>query len=259
MSFSVEHFTDLKNSLDQDGYLIIPGVVSAPRLEQLRLELLEAYERFEKFKGGGTIAGHLNCFPGERARFIYEELDRYGLIDAIWAARPNLLRTLRVTTNFNLPGSVAQHFHMDGLFVENFVVCNVAIVDITVENGAMDALPGSHSTYVPYWEFALRRKSRFSTRLEMRQGDVMVRQSTLWHRGMPNRTASTRPMFSLTFGEQSGTSGDPFEGEPTFYNNWFTSSRIGIARERVVVRVPALYSAYRMAKSLSGKRGHSSY
>src|SRR5262249_52037413 len=113
--------------------------------------------------------------------------------------------------------------------------------------------------FMPFWQFALQRKNRLSTRVEMRQGDVMVRQSTLWHRGMPNRTGATRPMFSLTFGEQSGSEGDAFAGDTTFYNNWFTSSRVGVAREKLFVKAPISYSAYRFLKSLSGKRGHSSY
>ena len=259
MSLSVDDVTELKKTLDEQGYVVVPQVVSREALARLGRELLDAYEKFEKFKGGGTLAGHLNCFPGERARFIYDQLAEVGLVDAVWAARPDLIQTFRVTTNFNLPGSVAQHYHMDGLFSENFVICNVAIVDITVENGAMDVLPGTNRDYMPFWQYALRRKYRLSRRVEMRQGDVMIRQSTLWHRGMPNRTASTRPMFSLTFGEQSGTVGDPFEGDTTFYNNWFTSSRFGIAREKVFVTAPALYSAYRFARSLSGKRGYSSY
>jgi len=259
MTSFVDPVANVINDLDDRGYVVIPGVVSRPSLERLNEHLVQTYQRRERFKGGGTIAGHLNCFPGERSRFIYEELDACGLVDAIWTTRPDLSRTLRATTNFNLPGSVAQHYHMDGLFSENFVICNVAMVDTTIENGAIDVLPGTHRAYIPYWEFALRRTYRASTRVEMRQGDVIVRQSTLWHRGMPNRTASPRPMFSLTFGEKSGTQGDAFEGETLFYSNWFTSSRTGIARERLFVRAPVLYSAYRFAKSISGKRGYSSY
>src|SRR5262249_5944168 len=138
MSLSVDDVTELKKTLDEQGYVVVPRVVSREALAGLGRELLDAYEKFEKFRGGGTRAGHLNCFPGERARFIYDQLAEVGLVDAVWAARPDLIQTFRVTTNFNLPGSVAQHYHMDGLFSENFVICNVAIVDITVENGAMD-------------------------------------------------------------------------------------------------------------------------
>ena len=93
----------------------------------------------------------------------------------------------------------------------------------------------------------------------MAQGDVLVRKSNLWHRGMPNNSSTARPMLSITFGELSAPASDPFEGDITFYPNWYNTSRLGVLRERVFVAAPVSYSAYRFVKSLRGNRGYASY
>jgi ectoine hydroxylase-related dioxygenase (phytanoyl-CoA dioxygenase family) len=164
--------------------------------------------------------------------------------------------------NYNLPGSVAQHYHIDGLYTDDFLICNIAVVDTDLVNGAIDLLPGTNREFLPFWKYAVNRTHRRSTRIEMRQGDVLLRKSTLWHRGMPNRSAQPRPMMSLTFGERSAPNvglDAVFDGDIVFYPNWYSTSRMGVLRERVFATAPVMYSAYRFAKSLHGNRGYSSY
>ncbi len=245
--------------LRDNGYVVLPQVVSKELLEQLDAELADAYARAEKFKGGGSITGHLNCYPGPGAAPIYDELVDAGVIDAILLYREGKNNSIRATLNYNLPGSVPQHWHIDGLYVEDFVICNVAVVDTVVRNGAIDLLPGTNRQYLPYWKWSLQRTSRLSTRIEMKQGDVLLRKSNLWHRGMPNNTTTPRPMLSITFGEASAPESDPFGGKINFYPNWYNTSRLGVLRERAFVAAPFSYSAYRFAKSLHGHRGYASY
>jgi hypothetical protein len=154
---------------------------------------------------------------------------------------------------------VAQHYHIDGLYTDDFIICNVAVVDTTLVNGAIDVLPGTNCEFLPFWKYAVHRTYRRSTRLEMSQGDVLIRKSNLWHRGMPNNSDAPRPMMSVTFGEQSAPQADPFDGEITFYPNWYSTGRLGVLRERVFVAAPVSYSAYRFVKSLHGNKGYSSY
>lgn len=255
----VSDLDHLADDLSERGYAVLPGVISTDGLVALEGELAEAYERSEKFKGGGSITGHLNCFPGRMARFVYDGLVDYGILDAVHRIRAGRDNSIRPTLNYNMPGSVAQHYHIDGLYVEDFVICNIAVVDTTVHNGAIDLLPGTNRTYLPYWKYSLERTYRLSTRIEMARGDVLLRKSNLWHRGMPNKSTRPRPMLSITFGEMSAPPGDPFDSDVVFYPNWYNTSRLGVLRERVFVAAPASYSAYRFVKSLRGNRGYSSY
>lgn len=261
-SMAADDVQGLRRELDDKGFAVIRGVVSKEPLAELAAGLRQAYDASEKFEGGGTITGHLNCFPGRGARFIYDEVIQHGIADAVAAMRAGRHNRMRATMNYNLPGSMAQHYHMDGLYTEDFIICNVAVIDTDLVNGALDVLPGTNRQYMPFWRYATRRSYRLTTRLEMRQGDLLLRRSTLWHRGMPNRSAAPRPMASLTFGEVSAPEGDPFaqyDADPVFYPNWYSTSRMGVLRERMYATAPVTYSAYRFAKSLRGRPGYSSY
>ena len=259
---SAEELAGVRRGLEADGYVVLRGVVSRDRVAAFNTAILDEYERAVKFEGGGSYSGHLNCFPGESSRFFYEAIADAGLVDAVHALRPSLPNAVRATLNFNLPGSVAQHYHMDGLYTEDFLVCNIAVVDTDLINGAIDVLPGTHKKFLKFWQYAVQRKYRLTTRIPMQMGDVLLRKSTLWHRGMPNKGPTPRPMMSLTFGEQSAPDGDPFDvhdGKLFFYPNWFKTSRLGRLRERTFVAAPITYSAYRFVKSLRGNKGYSSY
>jgi predicted nucleotidyltransferase component of viral defense system len=174
--------------LDRDGFVVFRDVVSKHRLAELNQTIVEEFGRAraanELFNGGGSLSGHLNCFPGEAARFVYDELVDFGIVDLVRALRPDIADSVRATMNFNLPGSTAQHYHMDGLYTKDFLICNVAVVDTDLANGAIDVLPGTNREFYKFWRYALERKYRFTTRIPMARGDVIVRKSTLWHRGM---------------------------------------------------------------------------
>ena len=261
-ALSADELKELRQNLDGKGYFVIPGVIAKDQLTEFNSKLVEAYEREGRFEGGGSISGHLNCFPGEDARFIYDEIEERGIAEAIRALRAGLENDVRPTLNFNLPGSRAQHYHMDGVYLEEYMICNIAVVDTDLVNGAIDLLPSTNRDFYPFWRYAVRRKYRLTTRIQMKQGDVLLRKSTLWHRGMPNHSPAPRPMMSLTFGEKNTPAGDPFEangGKIAFYPNWYSTTRMGILRERIEVAAPITRSAFRFVRSLSGERGYSTY
>jgi hypothetical protein len=252
----------LLRSFAEQGYLIFRNVIPKDRLNTQRDRLFEEYELAKKsgalFNGGGGISGHLNCFPGEESRFVYETVRERGVLDVVKALMPEATGNPNVGTNMNLPGSFPQHYHVDSAFLQGFMVLNIAVVDTTIENGAIDVLPGTHKQFYKYWRFTVERLPRLSTRLAMKQGDILLRTSNLWHRGMPNFTNIPRPMMALTW-EAGGRKDDGFlidDGKITFHPNWFYPTRLGRLRERTFVTVPASYSALRFARSLVGNKGY---
>ena len=253
-------------SLERDGYVVFRDVVPQAPLAEFADHLAAEYERAQSdgrlFEGGGSLSGHLNCFPGERSRFIHDAIVEHGIVEIVRRLRPELVETLRATTNYNLPGSIVQHYHSDGLYTEAFLICNVAVVDTDLENGAIDVLPGTHRRFYKFWRYAIERKYRLTTRLPMRRGDALLRVSTMWHRGMPNTTDVPRPMMSLTFGEDSAPETDPFainDGEVVYSPNWYGTGRLAQLKERTFVAMPWLYSTSRFARSLVGNKGYSSW
>jgi hypothetical protein len=249
------------HELGENGYVVFRNLVSKEKLAQLRTSIVSAFEREKAsgslFAGGGLISGHLNCFPGEGSRFAYETLRSAGVMDFIISACRRATEVPRVGLNYNLPGSVAQHYHADSFFTEEFMIANVAVVDTDLVNGAIDVLPGTQKKAYPYWRFALERANRLTTRIPMQQGDVLVRSSNLWHRGMPNRASVARPMMAMTFGDVPATADDPFrigDGSVKFFPNWYRPDFLGRLRERTFVTAPITYSAYRFVSSLVGKK-----
>jgi hypothetical protein len=257
---------EFRRGLDDDGFVVIPGVVDKARLAEFDRNLQDDFQRVKEqdglFEGGGVLSGHLNCFPGEQSRFVWEEISARGIVDLVRQVRPDIVDSVRATLNFNLPGSVAQHYHMDGLYTKDFLICNVAVVDTDLVNGAIDVLPGTNREWYKFWRYAIERKYKLTTRVPLAQGDVVVRKSTLWHRGMPNKSATPRPMMAITFGEMEDTDEDPFmvnDGKVVFYPNWYKTSRLGRLRERTFVAAPITYSAWRFARSLYGNKGYESW
>jgi ectoine hydroxylase-related dioxygenase (phytanoyl-CoA dioxygenase family) len=254
---------ELKNQFARDGYVVIKNVVSREKLSVLHGKVADEFERAKRsgalFNGGGLVSGHLNCFPGEESRFAYEALRAHGILDLIREISPRSTREPNVGCNFNLPGSVTQHYHMDRTFTNEFLIANVAVVDTDLVNGAIDVIPGSHRQFYPYWKFVLDRVDRGHKRLPAQAGDVLVRVSNLWHRGMPNRSAVPRPMLAYTWEDGGSVYDDPFQvdgGKIAFRPNWFRPTRMGRLRERVFVTAPFTYAAYRIADSLVTKKGY---
>ncbi|HET7543360.1 MAG TPA: phytanoyl-CoA dioxygenase family protein [Polyangiaceae bacterium] len=262
--FSKSELETFGTTYATQGYLIFRDVVPKAPLAELKTRIFEEFEASKAsgalFSGGGQISGHLNCFPGADSRFVLDALEQRGITEVIRQVYDKPM-PLRVSCNFNLPNSVAQHYHMDGVFVEDFMIANIAVVDTDLVNGAIDVLPGTHGRFYEFWRYALQRRYRLTTRLPLKVGDVLVRTSRLWHRGMPNRSATPRPMLAFTFGETVAPKGDPFQtndGKIKFDPNWFRPNLLGRLRERTFVTAPITYSAYRFARSLVGKKGYDS-
>jgi len=259
-------FNALKRDFAEDGYIVLRGVVSRPEAKSVAEHLSAEFEQWRKgaesFQGGGQLSGHLNCYPGLIAKSVVQQLERAGVVELSNKLFPTNPRAQRIGCNFNMPGSAPQHYHMDGIFLQSFMVVNVAVVDTDLNNGAIDVIPKTHKRFYKYWEFATGRVYKDSKRLPLSAGDVLIRTSTLWHRGMPNYSSAPRPMLALTLGERGVDTDDPFayrDGKVEFQTNWFSTSRLGRLRERTVVAAPVIYSAYRFARSLVGNKGYASF
>jgi hypothetical protein len=256
----------LSRTFAEDGYVVLRDVVSKEALARmhgsLKKEFAEWQRSGELFKGGGLMSGHLNCYPGKLAAEVLDELRQRGVIALAQHLKPFDPKATRLGLNFNLPGSHAQHYHMDGLYLENYLIVNVAVVDTDLHNGAIDMIPKTHKRFYKYWEFATGRVYRDAKRLCVSAGDVLVRLSTVWHRGMPNYSDEPRPMFALTLGEKGVENADPFayrDGRVEFQTNWFNTSLLGRVRERTFVTAPITYAAYRFARSLVGNKGYATF
>jgi hypothetical protein len=244
-----------KREFEKNGHLILPGVVERERLTELNQSVLAEYARARRegtlFSGGGTLSGHLNCFPGAESRFVYETLKARGVIDLVRALSPSAVREPNIGCNLNLDGSHEQNDHVDGDPARPFMVINVAAVDTDLSNGAMEILCGTHRSTKPYWRLLLDGVDR--RRVCLKQGDVLIRVSTLWHRGMPNQSERPRAMLAFTWEDGGSPKADPYQvhdGRVTFLPNRYAMDWKGRLRERAFVSSPRLGTAYLALRSL---------
>jgi hypothetical protein len=250
-----EQMQDLSSRFAREGYVTLPSVVSKSRLaalaEELRSEFARARANGELFSGGGTISGHLNCFPGAQSRFVYDELEPYGVFDFVRKLSPSALRMPNVGCNLNLPNSSAQNPHVDGYAETAFIIVNVVPIDTDIGNGAMEVTPGTHLREYKYWQYALSGKP--AIRMPASVGDVIVRSSMLWHRGMPNRSKAIRPMLAFTWEDGGSNLSDPYTahgGKITLLTNRYAQNLSGRLRERAFASLPALGKSYLFMRSL---------
>jgi len=245
----------LRKAFADEGYLKFNGVIGRTLLARLSQRIGEEFNRQQQqghlFVGGGTVSGHLNCFPGAESRFVYDLLQQAGIVDIVCALSTAKLVLPNIGCNLNLPGSAPQNEHVDGYATSPFLVVNVAAVDTDLENGAMEILRGTHRSDSKFWQILLARPER--VRLCMRQGDVIIRTSALWHRGMPNLTDKPRPMLAFTWEDGGSSREDPYQaqdGRITFLPIRYGTDLKSRIRERAFVALPALGTAYRAVRSL---------
>ena len=250
-----QQMQNLSSDFARQGYVTLPNVVSKSRLAALTAELRGEYDRArasgELFSGGGTISGHLNCFPGAQSRFVYDELEQYGVFDLVRNLSPSATRMPNIGCNLNLPNSSAQNPHADGSAASPFLIVNVAPIDTDLKNGAMEVTPGTHLREYKYWQYALSGKP--AIRMRMSAGDVIVRSSMLWHRGMPNTSNAIRPMLAFTWENGGSDLTDPYTahgGKIALLTNRYAQSLSGRLRERAFASLPALGKGYLFIRSV---------
>jgi len=243
----------------------MPGAAPKAACEAVRFAIMEEHDRRVRegipLAQAGTGFGHLNCYPGDQVAPLIRALDAAGVgvtVDGI-LGRPRKL--LSIGCNINLPGSRYQNWHVDGDYDDEFVIVNVALEDIEVRNGSIELAPGSYARWMRYWQFLARRLHHAGVRCNMTQGDVLIRSSTLWHRGAPNRSDRLRPMLALIYNGQEvpateflvGYNG----GKTKFMANRFEPGLAGRIKEFIQLHLPLIHAGIRLIKSFLAPVGRS--
>jgi len=216
-------FEDAWDQFQEEGYVILPGVLTPEQVEQQRAALQPWID--------ADIRGR-NNFEGDRSNRIYGMLDK----DPVFAdliAHPLQLAfaerelgkscLLYACLAINLhPGETVQPWHFDDSH------CGLArpreplslstfwsISDTTEGNGATEIIPGSHK-WGDEEPAGANRGSDFKTgvtdktshdtddhpgmiRATMPAGSLMLAKGTLWHRGGSNRSDADRLIVTPQF------------------------------------------------------------
>lgn len=191
-------------AVQRDGYVIIPNVLSAEQLHEIRQEvspLLDSTGRND-FEGALTqrlysvIAKTFVCNP------LVEHPLILALLDSLF--QPGYLLSQLQVINI-LPGESQQAIHTDDAFYalprprQALGAATVwAIDDFTTENGGTVVIPGSHQ-----WGEGGPTDEQLSRQIhcEMPAGSVVFFLGTLWHGGGANRSSSSRLAITAQYCE----------------------------------------------------------
>lgn len=231
-----------------EGYLQLTAAVPAEICAELAVQINARYDQL--LHGGalpdqpGIAAGNLAIEAGAAGAPLIAALEAAGIPQLVRELAGMPLTARGISGNLNLPGSRVQDFHMDSARADAFFIVNVMLVDCGPENGSVELVEASHAAPLAYHKLHSEPWLGRRRQLVARQGDVLIRPSTLWHRGTTNPSATPRAMAALIFKPGSGEGLAPTDGPIRFYGNRYYG-RFARAKEALAMHLPALDEALR--------------
>jgi hypothetical protein len=203
------------HAMRRDGVLVLDQVIAHAPLDGLKQRMdrdsLELLAFCDSVGGNPRDRGHLQQGPPPMAPYVFADYVANPLIcDALQAILGDGAYCEFYNGNTNCPDSTYQQLHLDAMHAStsdgvaaptSAVVVNVVPQNVDEHNGAVELWPGTHTivvpTPVPDGAIAARRLEVPPLRGTFRKGDVLLRDSRLWHRGVPNRSQEYRHMIAM--------------------------------------------------------------
>lgn len=189
-----------RRQLDEQGYLVLPGLVTPDLLERLRARVEDLFaeegeragSEFKTEPGARRLANLVN-----KGRVFEEVIVTHAVLEAMAHVLGAQFKLSSLNVRSADPYSPCdQPLHADSAAIADergYWVCNSVwmLDDFTPENGATRMVPGSHR-----WK-RLPPPEMYETHPEQqlvtgKAGDVVIINAHMWHGGTANRTASPR-------------------------------------------------------------------
>lgn len=218
---SAKNVGQAQGALKEQGYAILRGAVPVHALETLKFKMEEDLKRLLAMESQVTlpynwVKGHLAVQPPPEHPYLFPEI----LANPFAAAVSKAVHSKFFNNAYDgltiLPGTSAQPLHADhGQLWPDLkeahppvtLVINIPLTDTNEQNGAIELWPGTHlnttiwkgdDIEVPAAAIESLRQPCTPIRACTRQGDILMRDMRLWHRGMPNFSESPRIMLVNT-------------------------------------------------------------
>lgn len=249
-------------------FFIIKHAIDKNILININNEIISEFNHFlsKNENIGGLNSGNINATIGKHADTLHALLVNSEIFKEAEEFFDISLEDyfLTVGCNLNVPGSMKQHIHSDTDFDKSIIIINIPTVDVNERNGSTEIYPKTNHQPLSYLKFLLTY-SGTPIRLNTDLGDIIIRDSRVWHRGTENLSKDVRPMISFTLAKKtSRVIPDKFQGawdpfvlqntnfpkEIEFLNNWFTDGFLSATYERVIIKLPFIRSIKRIIFSV---------
>lgn len=197
------------DAIHTEGWVVLAGAVSLPVLDAMKRKLDEDTAELLRRGAVGDPRGHLSQAMSCSPEHIHSDVVTNSLVIQVTARiLGEGLHHHFYNCNTNLPGSLTQPLHRDAphlwpdpVHPVTSIIVNVAPIDVTETNGAIELWPRTHrllgATRIGRAEEDERRLVAPPIRAVTRKGDVLLRDPRLWHRGVPNRDTEPRHLVAM--------------------------------------------------------------
>jgi hypothetical protein len=194
-----------------DGFVILKNHFSQETLNKWRDTCLPLLDQQIRMEGEQTSRGSNRYYvtlPFEMPfadPSIYEDQDILAILEEL-IGKNFVMCQLASDTPIN--GSACQDIHRDcpPLFPEAGIetpmyqlAVNFPLIDVTPENGPLEIIRGTHMLSRDQGLDLLENQKASLEQVEMKLGDVMIRDVRTLHRGTPNKTDTPRPMVVIGY------------------------------------------------------------
>ena len=226
----------------EDGFLVVEGLLSSDEVEVLR-------QRTEEIAMGKVDfpRDRIEYEPGASGResslVQVRKINHGAAVDPVLAAHtkhPGILQAIECLLGPDLklygdqffikpPGGIEKTYHQDSPYFTiepmNLVTAWAALDEVTIENGCVYVVPGSHRQgaldHSEAWMVGDRQDMRIpdsaidrskETPITMKAGDCSFHHSLVLHRSGPNQTSQFRRGYATHYmSSRSRWTGDPAE------------------------------------------------
>ncbi|KAK6340180.1 hypothetical protein TWF730_001948 [Orbilia blumenaviensis] len=214
--------------LHASGVIVLENAIDPQHLDALNEVLAPQAKKLACLPGRhfnfGTETGNINQAPPSDERLMFSDVwaNKFVMptLAAILGPEP-VLQYATGNTALQTPSNTRQPVHSDIDFSHpNFpfsMVVNIPLVDMTIENGALEVWPGTHMTTFEDQVLKAGQSGDLPVRaiipelLHLREtvcppvravvpkGSIIVRDLRLWHAGCPNLTSDPRVMLAFVW------------------------------------------------------------
>jgi len=205
---------DIRNFVEaaqRDGFVVLKNHFSQEALVKWREACLPLLDQQMKLEGEETSRGsnrYYVTFPFVMPFAdpeIYEDADILAIVEEL--VGKNFVMC-QLASDTPLKGSTFQDIHRDcpPLFPETGketpmyqLALNFPLIDVTPENGPLEIIRGTHMMSRDQGLDLVENEKASIEQIEMKLGDVMIRDVRTLHRGTPNKTDVPRPMVVIGY------------------------------------------------------------
>ncbi|MDH3705278.1 MAG: phytanoyl-CoA dioxygenase family protein [Acidimicrobiia bacterium] len=222
---------------DRDGFVVVPDIIDAETLAELRAELDTDEARADELlrqmpdqrlsiaeSGAITFSPHVVKRSGVARRFAHHPA-LVGIVGDLVGPDARLYWDQLVYKKPDKPREFPWHQDNGYTYVEpqQYLTCWVPLIDATIANGCPWVVPGAHrhGTLHHEWNeplgFECIDEPVDAVAVEVAAGGVAVFSSLTPHKTGPNTTDSVRKTYILQYAPDGSVvcSGDPAAGPPS--------------------------------------------